>query len=104
MAMGKGDYLPVFSIFSFIMYYLHKKLKNATWVQTCLNDTTDPGQHRVAAASVGHQGDQAFVHIIVSYRCQFSIGGSISTRDLEAGERKVLDLIYKAERLSSISC
>lgn len=49
------------------MYYLYRKFKNASVVQTCLDYATNPGQHRVAVASIGHQGDQTCMHVMIRY-------------------------------------
>lgn len=49
------------------MFYLYAKVKSANVVHTCLDYATNPGQHRVAVASIGHQGDQAGMHVFIIY-------------------------------------
>lgn len=50
---------------------------------TCLDHASQPGQHRVVLATLGHQGDQAGMQIPTGYRCKLSIWGDSSAQGLE---------------------
>lgn len=45
---------------------------------TCLNCGSQPGQHRVTLAIVGHQRNQAGMQITVCYRCKLCFWSKIS--------------------------